>query len=46
MPRTLHIPRLSRKVVDSWPVVNVRSPEEVDDELLDWLAEAYFASPE
>ena len=46
MPRTLHSPRLSRKVVDSWHVVNVREPREVDDELLDWLAEAYFASPE
>jgi hypothetical protein len=46
MPRTLQSHRLSRKVVDSWHVVNVRTPEEVDDQLLDWLAEAYFASPE
>jgi hypothetical protein len=46
MPRTLHSSRLSRKVVDSWHVVNVRTPEEIDDELLDWLAEAYFGSPE
>ena len=46
MPRTLHSARLSRKVVDSWHVVNVRTPEEIDEELLDWLAEAYFASPE
>ena len=45
-PRTLQSHRLSRKVVDGWHVVNVRTPDEVDDELLDWLAEAYFASPE
>ena len=27
-------------------VVNVRSADEVDEQLLDWLAEAYHASPE
>ena len=46
MPRTLQSPRLARKVVDSWHCVNVRAPEEVDEELLEWLTEAYFASPE
>jgi hypothetical protein len=50
LPRTLHSHRLSRKVIDGrahkWHYVNVRAAEEVDDELLDWLAEAYFASPE
>ena len=50
LPRTLHSGRLSRKVVDGgaskWHCVNVRSADEVDDELLDWLAEAYQLSPE
>jgi hypothetical protein len=46
MPRTLQSHRLSRKVVDGWHRVNVRAPDEVDEELLEWLTEAYFASPE
>jgi len=46
MPRKLQSQRLSRKVVDSWHTVNVRTPAEVDEELLEWLTEAYFASPE
>ncbi|MFL6205756.1 MAG: DUF5655 domain-containing protein [Acidimicrobiales bacterium] len=45
MPRTLQSARVSRKVVDSWHVVNVRGPDEVDEQLLDWLTEAYEASP-
>ena len=48
--RTLQSHRLARKVYDGgatkWHRVNVRDPAEVDEELLDWLAEAYFASPE
>jgi len=43
--RTLRSPRISRKVLDTgrgyWHVVNVRSVDEVDDELLGWLVEAY-----
>lgn len=43
--RTLQSPRISRKVMDAgrdrWHVVNVRTPAEVDDELLGWLVEAY-----
>jgi hypothetical protein len=50
LPRTLTSARLSRKVVDAgrhrWHVVNVRTADEVDEQLLDWLAEAYDASPE
>jgi hypothetical protein len=42
--------RLARKVLSSgsrhWHVVNVRTPEEVDDELLDWLVEAWAAAPD
>jgi hypothetical protein len=50
LPRTLTSGRISRKVYDAgatkYHVVNVRTADEVDDELLDWLAEAYDASPE
>jgi hypothetical protein len=49
-PRTLRSGRISRKVIESgtlrYHVVNVRTPAEVDDELLGWLAEAYAASPD
>ena len=27
-------------------VVNVRTPEEVDEQLIDWLTEAYLSGPE
>ncbi|MET0904120.1 MAG: DUF5655 domain-containing protein [Acidimicrobiales bacterium] len=50
LPRTISSARISRKVYDAgatkYHVVNVRTPDEVDDQLLDWLAEAYHASPE
>lgn len=50
LPRTISSARISRKVYDAgatkYHVVNVRSPEEVDEQLLDWLTEAYDASPE
>ena len=50
LERTLRSGRISRKVIEHgrWRhhVVNVCTPEEVDDELLAWLAEAYDASPE
>jgi Domain of unknown function (DUF5655) len=50
LPRTISSARISRKVIDTgatkYHVVNVRSAHEVDDQLLDWLAEAYDASPE
>ena len=50
LPRAVSSGRLSRKVIDTgatkYHVVNVRSADEVDDQLLDWLAEAYHASPE
>lgn len=47
LSRRLESPRLSRKVEGSgshwWHVVNVRGPDEVDDELKGWLTEAYLA---
>jgi len=43
--RTLRSRRVSRKVYDTgrgyWHVVNVHTPDEVDDELLGWLRESY-----
>ena len=48
--RRIQHPRFARKVDGNgtrwWYVVNVRTPEEVDDELLDWLVEAWDAAPE
>ena len=50
LPRTLQSSRLSRKVYDGgtrkYHVVNIRTADEVDEELLDWLTEAYLTSPE
>ena len=50
LSRTLSSGRLARKVIDGgrsrYHVVNVREPDEVDDELCEWLTEAYLASPE
>ena len=50
LPRTLTSGRIARKVIDAgrdkWHVVNVRAADEVDDELVGWLAEAYDASPD
>lgn len=48
--RTIASRRIARKVIEfgrrRYHVVNVRTADEVDDELLDWLAEAYDACPE
>ena len=42
--------RIARKVIISgrtmYHVVNVADPQQVDDQLCDWLTEAYRASPE
>ncbi len=50
LERTLPSPRIARKVLESgrrrYHVVNVRDPEDVDDELIEWLTEAYLACPE
>jgi hypothetical protein len=50
LPRTVQSSRISRKVYDAgarkFHVVNVRSPDEVDEQLLEWLTEAYLSSPE
>lgn len=50
LERTVTSARIARKVIDTgrtkYHVVNVRTPDEVDDELLAWLTEAYRTSPE
>ena len=50
LPHTISSARIARKVIDTgaikYHVVNVRTSAEVDEQLLDWLAEAYHASPE
>ena len=47
LPRKLSHPRLARKVYSSGSrhhhVVNLRSPDDVDDEVRAWLTEAYDA---
>lgn len=50
LPRTVRSARIARKVMEAgalrYHVVNVRTADEVDDELVEWLVEAYEASPE
>ena len=50
LTRTIQSARIARKVIDAgrsrYHVVNVREPDEVDEQLCEWLTEAYFASPE
>ena len=46
--RTISSARIARKVIDTgrsrYHVVNVRQRAEVDEQLCEWLTEAYFAS--
>jgi hypothetical protein len=50
LTRTLTSARIARKVIDGgrskYHVVNVREAVEVDDQLCEWLTEAFLASPE
>jgi hypothetical protein len=49
LPRVVHSPKISRKVVNwggrYYHFVNLRSADDVDDEVRDWLTEAYLSSP-
>jgi hypothetical protein len=49
LPRVVHSPKIARKVVPYgaryYHVVNLRDPADVDDDVADWLTEAYLASP-
>jgi hypothetical protein len=50
LPREIRSSKISRKVIAYGSryhhVVNVRSAEDVDDDVRAWLTEAYLASPE
>lgn len=50
LSRVVDHPRMARKVQTegrrAYHVVNLRSPEELDDEIRGWLTEAYFDSPD
>ena len=50
LTRAVSSHRIARKVIDTgrskYHVVNVRDPREVDEQLREWLTEAYLASPE
>jgi hypothetical protein len=49
LPRRMTNPRIARKPLtvgdNIFYVVNLRAPEDVDDEVRGWLTEAYLASP-
>lgn len=49
LERTVQSRRIARKVIETgrrrYHVVNVRTADEVDDELVEWLAEAYRFCP-
>jgi hypothetical protein len=49
LPRTVADARIARRMASgsrTYHVVNLREPDEVDDTVAAWLAEAYAASPE
>ena len=50
LPRRVQSPRIARKVVAYGPsfhtVVNLRDAAEVDDDVRQWLTEAYLHAPE
>lgn len=49
LPRQLSHPRIARKPYEAgsrtFHVVNLRGPEDVDDDVKAWLTEAYLAAP-
>ena len=50
LPRTVRHALIKRKVVEYhgryFHIVNLRSADDIDDDIRGWLTEAYFASPE
>jgi hypothetical protein len=50
LERKIHSPRIARKVVAYGTrfhhVVNLRGPDDIDDDVRSWLTEAYLGSPE
>jgi hypothetical protein len=49
LPAVVRHPRISRKPIcysgRYWHVVNLRDPDDLDDEIVDWLTQAYFDTP-
>jgi len=49
LPRPVEHPRITRKVMPYngryYHVANLRGPEDLDDELLGWVTEAYLEAP-
>jgi Domain of unknown function (DUF5655) len=45
LPRRVESRRFSRKPDGLWHTVNLRTPDEFDDDVRGWLTEAYLASP-
>ena len=49
LPRKLTHPKIARKPIEAgrrmFHVVNLRGPEDVDDDVKAWLTEAYLATP-
>jgi hypothetical protein len=45
LPRRVESRRFSRKPMGQWHTVNLRTPADFDDDVRDWLTEAYLASP-
>jgi hypothetical protein len=49
LSRLVSHPRMARKVIPvgnrRYHVVNIRGPEDIDDQIRDWLTEAYLDSP-
>lgn len=50
LPRVVRHPRITRKPIPHggrwYHVVNVRDPDDLDEEILCWLTEAYLAIPD
>ena len=49
LPTVVHHPRISRKPIAYggryYHVFNVRHPDDLDTEIIDWLTQAYFDTP-
>jgi hypothetical protein len=45
LPRRVDSRRIARKPMGGWHTVNLRTPDEFDDDVRGWLTEAYLAAP-
>jgi hypothetical protein len=46
LPRRVDSARIARRPAPLWHVVNLRTADEFDGEVRDWLTEAYLAAPD